>query len=465
MNNLVLARGVHVVVLAAGQGTRMRSSRPKVLHLIAGQTLLERVLSVAEAIGPASITVVVGHIAEQVESLVHSRGHATVRQTDQLGTAHALLQAKSGLSGQSGTVLLLSGDVPLLEDHILRKLLDVHASTGAAASVVTALVPNPFGYGRIVRRDGAIVRIVEERDASPEEKALAEINAGVYAFELPVLWDGLHEITPANAQREFYLTELVQVFRRRGRVVATLCVEDAPSIRGINNRSELAEAAKHVRQRKHEELMAAGVTLVDPDSIYIDSTVGIGQDSVIHPGVVLEGSARIGAACEIHAYVRIRNGVLGDRVTVNNFCVLVDTQVDSDSTVGPFAHLRPGTVIGPKGRIGNFVELKKTTLGPGSKVNHLSYLGDAQVGADVNVGAGTITCNYDGKRKHQTVIEDGAFIGSGTQLVAPVTVGKGAYVAAGSSITEDVPAQALGVARQRQHNVEGWAQRPGRSKD
>ena len=460
-----MAGGVHVVVLAAGQGTRMRSSGPKVLHSIGGQTLLGRVLSVAEALGPVSITVVVGHKAEKVEALVHSRGHATVRQTEQLGTAHAVLQAQAALAGRTGTLLLLSGDVPLLEGHTLRKLLDVHAAAGAAASVVTAVMPNPFGYGRIVRRDGAIVRIVEERDASPEEKALAEINAGVYAFELPGLWEGLREIAPANAQGEFYLTELVQVFRRWGRVVDTLCVEDASSIRGINNRSELAEAAKHVRQRKHEELMAAGVTLVDPDSTYIDSTVEVGQDTVIHPGVVLEGSARIGAACEIHAYVRIRNGVLGDRVTVNNFCVLVDTLVGADSAVGPFAHLRPGTVIGPKGRIGNFVELKKTTLGPGSKVNHLSYLGDAQVGADVNVGAGTITCNYDGKQKHQTVIEDGAFIGSGTQLVAPVTVGKGAYVAAGSSITEDVPAQALGVARHRQHNVEGWAKRPGRSKD
>ncbi len=453
------------MVLAAGQGTRMRSSRPKVLHSIAGQTLLERVLSVAEALGPTSITVVVGHMAEQVEALVHARGHATVRQREQLGTAHAVLQAQGALSSQSGTLLLLSGDVPLLEGHTLRKLLDVHAGASAAASVVTAVMQNPFGYGRVVRRDGAIVRIVEERDASPEEKALAEINAGVYAFELPVLWDGLREIAPANAQGEFYLTDLVQVFRRRGRAVATLCVEDASSIRGINNRSELAEAAKHVRHRKHEELMAAGVTLIDPESTYIDSTVEVGQDSVIHPGVVLEGSARIGAACEIHAYVRIRNGVLGDRVTVNNFCVLVDTEVGADSAVGPFAHLRPGTVIGAKGKVGNFVELKKTTLGPGSKVNHLSYLGDAQVGADVNVGAGTITCNYDGKQKHQTVIEDGAFIGSGSQLVAPVTVGKGAYVAAGSSITENVPAQALGVARQRQHNVEGWAQRPGRSKD
>ncbi|MDO8794080.1 MAG: bifunctional UDP-N-acetylglucosamine diphosphorylase/glucosamine-1-phosphate N-acetyltransferase GlmU [Vicinamibacterales bacterium] len=452
-------------MLAAGQGTRMRSSGPKVLHSIGGQTLLERVLSVAEALGPTSVTVVVGHMAEQVEALVQARGHATVRQHEQLGTAHAVLQAQSVLSGQSGTLLLLSGDVPLLESHTLRNLLDVHAGAGAAASVVTANMSDPFGYGRVIRREGTIVRIVEERDASPEEKAVTEINAGVYAFELPVLWEGLREIAPANAQGEFYLTDLVQVFRRWGRAVATLCVEDASSIRGINNRSELAEAAKHVRQRKHEELMAAGVTLIDPDSTYIDSAVEVGQDSVIHPGVVLEGSTRIGAACEIHAYVRIRNGVLGDRVTVNNFCVLVDTEVGADSAVGPFAHLRPGTVIGPKGKVGSFVELKKTTLGPGSKVNHLSYLGDAQVGADVNVGAGTITCNYDGKKKHQTVIEDGAFIGSGTQLVAPVTVGKGAYVAAGSSITENVPAQALGVARQRQHNVEGWARRPGRSKD
>ena len=465
MNSQEFVPGVHVVVLAAGQGTRMRSTIPKVLHTIGGQSLLGRVLSVAETLGPRSITVVVGHKAEQVEALVHSRGHATILQTEQLGTAHAVLQAESALAGQSGTLLLLSGDVPLLESHTLLGLLEVHASARAAASVVTAIVPNPFGYGRVVRREGAMVRIVEERDASPAEKAVVEINAGVYAFELPGLWEGLREIAPANAQGEFYLTDLIQVFRRRGLALATLLVEDASSIRGINNRSELAEAAKQVRQRKHEELMAAGVTLVDPDSTYIDSAVEVGQDSVIHPGVVLEGSTRIGAACEIHAYVRIRNGILGDRVTVNNFCVLVDAQVGADSSVGPFAHLRPGTIIGAKGRVGNFVELKKTTLGPGSKVNHLSYLGDAQVGADVNVGAGTITCNYDGRRKHQTIIEDGAFIGSGTQLVAPVTIGKGAYVAAGSSITEDVPAQALGVARHRQHNVEGWAKRPGRSKD
>jgi bifunctional UDP-N-acetylglucosamine pyrophosphorylase/glucosamine-1-phosphate N-acetyltransferase len=380
-------------------------------------------------------------------------------QQEQLGTAHALRQAEAGLRGNTGTLLLLSGDVPLLKEHDLRSLLRVHEAAGAALTVLTAEVDQPFGYGRVVRVDGAITAIVEERDASPAQREIREINSGIYAFEMPLLWQGLNEIAANNSQGEFYLPDLVKVFRRRGLPVATVTAERAASIQGINSRSELAEAGGVVRQRKNEELMAAGVTIVDPATTYVDADVTVGPDTVLHPGVVLEGSTHIGRACEVHAYVRMRNVTVGDRVTVNNFCVLTDSVVGDDATVGPFAHIRPGSTVGVRGKVGNFVELKKTTLGEGSKVTHLSYVGDAEVGANVNVGAGTITCNYDGTHKHRTVIEDGAFIGSGTQLVAPVTIGAGAYVAAGSAITEDVPPAALGVARERQRNIDGWAGR------
>ena len=459
VNNRKQLGELHVVVLAAGQGTRMKSGVPKVLHRIGGRTLLDWVLDCAESLEPRSVSVVVGHKAEIVGSAVEARGHRVVLQAEQRGTAHALQQTESGLSGLSGTLLLLSGDVPLLKVHSLTGLLGAHSQSGAAATVLTARVGQPFGYGRIVREGGAISSIVEERDASPAQREIAEINSGIYAFALPDLWEGLREISAGNSQGEFYLTDLVGVFKRQGRVVETVLVDDAVSIRGINSRNELAGAGAVMRERKNQELMAAGVTLVDPATTYVDADVEVGQDTVIHPGVILEGSTRIGEACEIHGYVRLRNVTLGDRVTIGNFCVLVDSSVGSDSAVGPCAHVRPGTVVGAHGKVGNFVELKKTSLGEGSKVNHLSYLGDAQVGAGVNVGAGTITCNYDGTRKHVTVIEDGAFIGSGTQLVAPVTVGKGAYVAAGSAITEDVPEAGLGIARARQRNVERWADR------
>jgi bifunctional UDP-N-acetylglucosamine pyrophosphorylase/glucosamine-1-phosphate N-acetyltransferase len=443
----------------------MRSARQKVLHGIGGETLLGRVLSVAKSLEPSSVTVVIGHQGNQVEPVVRALGHAVVHQTEQRGTAHALQQAEGALRGRNGTLLLLSGDVPLLEGHTLQKLVTAHTAARAAATVVTAVVARPFGYGRIIRNGDALERIVEEKDASLDDRAVCEINAGIYAFELPTVWDGLREIDTKNQQGEFYLTDLVGIFRRQNREVKTLTIGDVSSVLGVNSRRELAEAGRIVRERKLEELMAAGVTVIDPASTYIDTAVEVGVDSVIHPGVVLEGRTKVGTACELHAYVRITDSILGDRVIVNNFCVLVDAQVADESTVGPFAHLRPGTVVGRKAKVGNFVELKKTTLGEGSKVNHLSYLGDARVGTAVNVGAGTITCNYDGVKKHVTVIEDGAFIGSGSQLVAPVTIGKDAYVAAGSSITEDVPASALGVARQRQHNVKGWAKRPGHSKD
>ena len=450
----------HVVILAAGQGTRMKSVLPKVLHPVAGRPMVEQVVRTANSLSPASIIVVVGHRADAVQALLGGReGVEFALQAPQLGTAHALQQAEPLLAGRTGTVVLLSGDVPLLKTATLRRLLDTHLNARAAATVVTALVERPYGYGRIIRVGGRIARIVEERDASPAQKRVKEINTGIYAFDLAPLFDQLRNIAAKNAQGEYYLTDLVALYRRRKLAVETVTVDDAAEIRGVNTRSELAEVSAIMRQNKNEELMAAGVTLIDPATTYIDPDVEVGSDTVIHPGVVIQGHSKVGSACEIHAYVRITDSELADKVTVNNFCVLVGSRVAEGAAIGPFAHLRPASDVGPGAKVGNFVELKKTTMGEGSKVNHLSYLGDATIGARVNVGAGTITCNYDGQKKHQTVIEDGAFIGSDTQLIAPVRVGKGAYVGAGSSITEDVPAGALGIGRGRQSNVEGWVER------
>ncbi len=456
----------HVVVLAAGQGTRMKSSLPKVLHPIAGRPMIERVLEAANSLSPSTITLIVGHRSDVVrKQLGNNQNIAFVLQEPQLGTAHALQQAEPVLAGRAGSVILLSGDVPLLSPNTLKRLLEMHRGSGAAATVVTATVDRPYGYGRIVRSRGRITRIVEERDASPTQRQIKEINSGIYAFDLAPLFDALRSIASQNAQGEFYLTDLIAIYRRRKLPVETLLVENAQEIRGINSRSELAEVSRLVRQKKNEELMAAGVTFIDPATTYVDPEAEIAADTVLHPGVVIEGRTRIGAACEIQAYVRISDSEIGDRVTINSFCLISGAQVANGAALGPFAHLRPGTVVGEKAKIGNFVELKNTNLGPRSKANHLSYLGDATVGADVNVGAGTITCNYDGVNKHRTVIEDGAFIGSDSQLVAPVTVGKGAYVGAGSSIVEDVPAGALGIARGRQNNVEGWVERRKGSPD
>ncbi len=448
---------LHVVILAAGKGTRMKSALPKVLHTIAGRTLIDRVLRTARSLVPTSVVLVIGHEADQIRA--HLANHADVQmsvQEPQLGTGHALLSVEPLLKGRAGTVVLLSGDVPLLAPATLAGLLEAHREADAAASILTAVLERPYGYGRIVRTGGRITRVVEERDASARQREIREINSGIYAFALEPLFEALHSIGVENAQGEYYLPDLVQIYRRRRRTVATFTVDNPIEIRGINSRSELAEVSKMVRQQKNEELMAAGVTLVDPATTYVDADVDVGADTVIHPCVFLEGSTRIGEACEIHAGARLINAVIGDRVIVRNHSVITDSEVASGATVGPFAHIRPGSRVGEHARIGNFVELKKTTLGEGSKANHLTYLGDATIGTRVNIGAGTITCNYDGDRKHETRIDDGAFVGSDATLIAPVTVGRDAYVAAGSSITEDVPPGALGIARSRQENKEGW---------
>lgn len=454
---------LHVVVLAAGKGTRMKSELPKVLHRVAGKALIDRVLDSARALQPSSITIVVGHGAEQVRRHLDGSGLQFVVQEPQLGTGHALLQTAPVLKDRTGTVLLLSGDVPLLRADTLRRLLEVHSREGAAATVLTAVLDRPYGYGRIVRAQGRIARIVEERDASPAQREIREINTGIYAFALEPLFEALAALGTENAQGEYYLPDLVAIYRRQKRVVATCAIENAAEIRGINSRTELAEVSRMVRQQKNEELMAAGVTLIDPATTYIDTDVEVGQDTVIHPFVILEQGTKVGAACEIHAGTRIVNSTIGDRVVIRNHTVITEATVRSGAVVGPFAHLRPGTEVCEDAHVGNFVELKKTTLGARSKANHLAYLGDATIGEGVNVGAGTITCNFDGTAKHRTLIDDEAFIGSNATLVAPVTIGRGAYVAAGSAVTEDVPAGALAIGRARQENKPGWVEKRKRN--
>jgi bifunctional UDP-N-acetylglucosamine pyrophosphorylase/glucosamine-1-phosphate N-acetyltransferase len=451
---------IHVVVLAAGKGTRMKSGIPKVLHPAAGLPLIQHVLRAAEPLAPASTVIVVGHHADQVRASLGIRlGLSFALQEPQLGTGHALLQAEPHLKDATGTVILLSGDVPLLRAGTLQKLVAHHQRSRAAATVLTAVVDAPDGYGRIVRDGKGIAAIVEHKDASPEQRRIREINSGIYAFDREPLFAALREIGSANAQGEYYLPDLVTIYRSRGLVVETVVLDDWREILGVNSRKELADVAVILNTGKNEELMAAGVTLVDPSSTFIGLDVTIGPDTIVRPGVYLEGRTHIGSHCEIHSGVRIVDSTIDDRVVINNFCVIVESHVASGAKIGPFAHIRPQSDVGEGAHVGNFVELKKTALGRGSKANHLSYLGDATIGEKVNVGAGTITCNYDGVLKHPTIIEDGAFIGSDSQLIAPVTVGKGAYVAAGSSITEDVPANALGIARGKQVNKEGWVDR------
>lgn len=447
-----------MVVLAAGKGTRMKSAVPKLLHQAHGLPLIEHVIRTAAALHPASIIVVVGHQAELLRAGTPAHDRMTFAvQEPQLGTGHALLQTEPFLRGAGGTLVLLSGDVPLLRAETVRGLVARHEERGAAATVVTAALEDPAGYGRILRDGDQLAAIVEDKDATPEQRGIREINSGIYALALAPLFAALRSLGTGNAQREYYLTDLIDVYRRRGLIVDAMIVADPREVLGVNSRRELADVTAILKTAKNQALMAAGVTLVDPASAYIGPDVTVGSDTVVHPGVHLEGKTVVGANCVIHAGVRIVDSTIEDGAVINNFCVIVGSYVSAGARIGPFAHIRPESRVGENAHVGNFVELKKTSLGAGSKANHLSYLGDATIGSHVNVGAGTITCNYDGRVKSQTIIEDGAFIGSDSQLIAPVRVGAGAYVAAGSSITHDVPAGSLAVARGRQVNKENWA--------
>ena len=450
---------LHVVILAAGKGTRMKSVQPKVLHPLAGRPLIEHVLRTVDELSAASTILVVGHGAEEVTTALSSWPTLQfVVQSPQLGTGHALLQTRSALTGKTGTVLLLYADVPLLQTATLTRLLEAHRASSASATVLTVTLPVPQGYGRIVRdAAGKLARIVEQRDASPEERAIREINTGIYALELGPLFDVLRTLPSNNAQGEYYLTDLISAYRQQGRVLETLELEDADEVRGVNSRVDLAELARALRVRKNREVMLSGVTLEDPDTAWIDQDVAIRPDTVIGSSVRLEGRTMIGQRCRVQTGSRLTDATVGDDVTVLDYSVVVESTLESGARVGPFSHVRPGSVVAEGAHVGNFVELKKTRLGRRSKSMHLAYLGDATIGDAVNIGAGTITCNFDGEHKHPTTIDDGAFIGSDSQLIAPVRIGKGAYVAAGSSITIDVPDDALALSRGRQENKLGWA--------
>ena len=449
---------LHVVILAAGKGTRMKSALPKVLHRAGGLPLIEWVVRLARSLQPSSISLVLGHGADQVrEWFAGADDVQFVIQEPQLGTGHALLQTQPLLAGRTGRVLLLSGDVPLLTTASVAALLDAQAAQGASAVVATAQVADPTGYGRIVRNAGRLQQIVEQRDASAAERTIDEINSGVYVLQLEPLFAALARVGSANAQGEYYLPDLVGIYRSDGKVVDAQLVADPDEIRGINTRAELADVGRLLQARTNRALMASGVTLVDPATAYIGPDVTIGQDSVVHPFVMIEGRTSVGCDCELHGGVRIVDATIGNNVNILNHSVITDSTVAQGSNIGPFARIRPKSVIGRQVHVGNFVEIKKSELGDGTKVGHLSYVGDATVGAGVNIGAGTIICNFDGQQKHQTVIGNGAFVGSDSTLVAPVTIGADAYIAAGSSITHDVPDGGLGIARGRQTNKPGWA--------
>jgi bifunctional UDP-N-acetylglucosamine pyrophosphorylase/glucosamine-1-phosphate N-acetyltransferase len=437
-----------VLILAAGLGTRMKSKQAKVLHQLGGSPLIAYVCRTAHALNPDKILVVVGHQAAEVEKAVELEvGNLAefVTQAQQRGTADAVMSARGRLENRKSLLVILSGDVPLLKAETLEHFIAEHRSSGAACSILSVRLENPTGYGRIVRdANEGFARIVEQRDATDEERKLREINSGIYCFDSGKLWAALDRVKPTNDQGEFYLTDVAKILLEQGERVNVHLHGDAREVSGINTRAELAEFENLMRRNTVRKLMLeGGVTFLDPSRAYISAGARLGQDCVIYPDVAIEGDSVIGEGCEIHSGSRVTNSRLGNNVVIKDHCVIVDSNIESNCAVGPFAHLRMNTTIEEGAVVGNFVEVKKSRLGRGSKSMHLTYLGDATIGKNTNIGAGTVTCNYDGKNKHPTVIEDNVRIGSDTMLVAPVTVGRGAVTAAGSVVTEDVPPDTL----------------------
>ena len=447
------------VILAAGQGTRMKSDLPKVLHRLAGKAMLAHVVETAVALQATPVIPVVGHGAEQVRVAMSGQNLCFVLQAQQLGTGHALLCAEEALNSFSGDLLLLCGDVPLLQEKTLRALIDHHRQHAACVTILTAAMDNPAGYGRIIRGAGGVDRIVEEKDATESERQVREINTGIYLFRTPQVFSLLRDVDNRNAQGEYYLTDVVAAARQAGELVEALLIDHAEEAMGINDQVQLAESGRIMRQRINEAHQRAGVSLIDPAATYIDADVSIGAGTLVHPGVHLRGRTRIGSGCEIEPGAVVTDCTIGDNVHIKPGSVLSESTVGNDCAIGPMAHLRPGTVLAGNNKIGNFVETKKAVIGEKSQASHLTYIGDASLGKNVNVGCGTITCNYDGVNKHQTTIEDDVFVGSDVQFIAPVTIGRGSLVGAGSTITRDVPADALAISRVEQKNIDGWAEK------
>jgi len=446
------------LILAAGKGTRMKSNIPKVLHKILGKPMIEYVIEEVKKILFENIFVIVGYKKDEVKSYLEKYDLNFIIQEPQLGTGHAIMQAIPYIKDFDKDILILNGDMPLITSEILEDFLKFHKEKNANLSIVTAYLDNPFGYGRIIRENGKIIRIVEEKDAKEEEKKIKEMNAGVYCFNAKILEELVNLITNNTAQKEFYLTDCVKLAVNKNLNVEGFKV-DSEYILGINTKEDLARIEEIIRKKILKELMLKGVIIKDPSSTYIEKEVEIGIDTVIFPQTYIIGKSKIGENCFIGPFCWIENTEIGNNVRIEGFSHIVESKIYDFVKIGPFCRIRPLSEIKEYAKLGNFVEVKKSIIGKGSKANHLSYIGDTEMGENVNIGAGTITCNYDGKRKHKTIIEDNAFIGSDTQLVAPIKIGKYAFIGAGSTITKDVPPYALALARARQVNIKDWVKR------
>jgi bifunctional UDP-N-acetylglucosamine pyrophosphorylase/glucosamine-1-phosphate N-acetyltransferase len=441
----------------------MKSDLVKVLHPLLGVPMLSYPIELSlSGIKSEKTIVVVGHQADKIREKFKDLRIQFVLQEEQLGTGHAVMQAVPGFKSFDGTVMILCGDVPLVKMETLRSFIDTFWRNESVLSVLTAVVENPFGYGRIVRNQaGWLERIVEEKDATEEEKLIPEINTGIFCLKASYLKEGLREIGQENAQGEYYLTDLVEIGRSRGVRCSAHMVSDPAEVMGINTRIDLATAEEVLRLEKLKELMLSGVTVVDPQNTYIENRVEVGRDTVIYPCCILQGKTKIGERCVIESNANIVDSLIGNEVLVRTNSVITESKIDDGASIGPFAHLRPLTEIKSKAKIGNFVEVKKSVIGKGTKANHLTYIGDSLVGEEVNVGAGTIVCNYDGFKKHQTIIGDRVFVGSNVELVAPVKVGSRSSIGAGTTVTRDVPEGALAISRVKQRNIKGWSKRLG----
>ena len=446
-----------IVILAAGKGTRLKSSLAKVLHEAGGRSLIESVARACLPLKAKKIIAIVGHQGEQVTAAIEPFGVESVLQQPQNGTGHAMLVAKRAI-GNAKIVVVLPGDAPLVRTETLKALIAAHRSGNAAATILSAVVSDPSGYGRILRKsENSVAAIVEESQLAAEQRELNEINSSIYCFSADKLWPALAQVKPENKHREIYLTDAIAVLASRGETVLAQVAPDAREVLGCNTRADLAEVDRIFRERKREELMNAGVTIQLPETVLVGPDVSTGEDSLLEPCVQLLGKTKIGARCTIRTGSVLNNAILGDGVMVEPHTVITDSRLDDNVIIGPFARLRPGVHLKKGTKVGNFVEMKKSVIGDGSKVPHLSYIGDTRVGSHSNIGAGTITCNYDGVHKHPTTIGNRVFVGSDSVLVAPVRIGDGAYVAAGSAITENVPPNALALGRSRQTVKPGWA--------
>ena len=445
---------LYSIILAAGEGKRMKSKLPKPLQKVCGKTLIDRVISAVTEAGAEKNIAVIGHMSDKMEEYLGDRVEYAY-QRERLGTGHAVMQGIVSVSDKDGSVIVVCGDTPLITAEMIKEAYGEHTKECRAATVITAVCDNPFGYGRIVRRDGRVVKIVEQKDATEEEKRINEINSGMYIFDIQKLKSALAKITNDNAQGEYYLTDAIEILINEGETVGAY-ITDMEQIMGVNDRAQLAEADRLLNRRNVKALMDGGVMVLNPDPVRVDDDVKAGADTVIYPNTILEGATQIGENCIIGPNTRIINCKISDNTEVQS-SVATDSEIGSGTVVGPFAYIRPGSKIGDNIKVGDFVEIKNASIGNGTKIAHLTYVGDADVGERVNFGCGTVVVNYDGIHKHRTTIEDDCFIGGNTNLVSPVTVRKGAYTAAGSTITDEVPQDALAIARARQVVKEGWA--------